>query len=78
MEFTWNQTDTLIALVSLLITLLGLIGMFLRNLKQDMKTDHTELKNLVLDIDRRLCRLEGAFSSKECCMLKDHRKEKAE
>lgn len=25
------------------------------------------------DIDRRLCRLEGAFSSKDCCMIKDER-----
>ena len=23
----------------------------------------------ITDIDRRLCRLEGAFSSKECCMI---------
>ena len=27
----------------------------------------------VTDIDRRLCRLEGAFSSKDCCMIKDDR-----
>jgi len=26
------------------------------------------------DIDRRLCRLEGAFSSKDCCMIKDDSK----
>jgi len=25
------------------------------------------------DIDRRLCRLEGAFSSKDCCYLKEDR-----
>lgn len=25
----------------------------------------------ITDIDRRLCRLEGAFSSKDCCMIKD-------
>ena len=30
-----------------------------------------KLDEKVTDIDRRLCRLEGAFSSKEFCMLKD-------
>lgn len=30
------------------------------------------------DVDRRLCRLEGAFSSKECCMLYHHEQRKAE
>ena len=27
----------------------------------------------VTDIDRRLCRLDGAFNNKECCMIKDDR-----
>ncbi len=27
----------------------------------------------VKDVDRRLCRLEGAFASKDCCMIKDDR-----
>ncbi len=32
-----------------------------------------KLTEVVTDIDRRLCRLEGAFTSKDCCMLKaDH------
>lgn len=30
-----------------------------------------KLNETVTDIDRRLCRLEGAFSSKDCCMIKD-------
>lgn len=29
-----------------------------------------KLQETVTDIDRRLCRLEGAFQSKECCLLK--------
>jgi len=28
-----------------------------------------KLDEKVTDIDRRICRLEGAFSAKECCML---------
>lgn len=36
--------------------------------KVDIRFDKLEEK--VTDIDRRLCRMEGAFSQKECCMLK--------
>ena len=32
-----------------------------------------KLDEKITDIDRRLCRLEGAFTSKECCMIKDER-----
>lgn len=32
-----------------------------------------KIQETITDIDRRLCRLEGAFASKECCMIKDHR-----
>lgn len=39
--------------------------------KIDNRFDKLEEK--VTDIDRRLCRLEGAFSSKDCCMIKDDR-----
>jgi hypothetical protein len=39
--------------------------------KVDLRFDKLEEK--VTDIDRRLCRLEGAFSNKECCMIKDER-----
>lgn len=39
--------------------------------KLDQRIDKLDEK--VTDIDRRLCRLEGAFSSKDCCMIKDDR-----
>jgi len=39
------------------------------------KMDRGEEK--LLDIDRRLCRIEGAMMNKECCLLKDQSKEKA-
>lgn len=32
-----------------------------------------KLDEKVTDIDRRICRLEGAFASKDCCMIKDER-----
>lgn len=42
--------------------------------RTDQKIDKLDEK--VTDIDRRLCRLEGAFSSKDCCMIKDDRQMK--
>lgn len=32
-----------------------------------------KLDEKLTDVDRRLCRLEGAFSSKDCCMIKEDR-----
>lgn len=32
-----------------------------------------KLDEKMTDIERRLCRLEGAFASKDCCMIKDER-----
>lgn len=32
-----------------------------------------KLDEKLADVDRRLCRLEGAFTSKDCCMIKDER-----
>ena len=29
-----------------------------------------KMQETITDIDRRLCRLEGAFQAKECCLLK--------
>lgn len=45
-------------------------------IKLEKKIDNLENKiektqESLTDIDRRLCRLEGAFSSKDCCMIKD-------
>ncbi len=42
--------------------------------KVDQRFDRLDEK--VTDIDRRLCRLEGAFASKDCCMIKDERQMK--
>jgi flagellar capping protein FliD len=32
-----------------------------------------KLDEKLTDVDRRLCRMEGAFSSKDCCILKEDR-----
>lgn len=41
-------------------------------MEQKFDTKFTLLQETVTDIDRRLCRLEGTFASKDCCMIKDH------
>jgi len=42
--------------------------------KVDQRFDKLDEK--ITDMDRRLCRLEGAFSSKDCCMIKEDRHQK--
>lgn len=53
----------MIAGFGLILSIMLVIWNSLNSLKEDVK-----------DIDRRLCRLEGAFSSKEFCAIKDERK----
>jgi hypothetical protein len=48
-------------------------AMILYTLKKLEKLDEK-----LTDIDPRLCRLEGAFSAKECCTLQHHDHRKAE
>lgn len=42
--------------------------------KLSSKIDNLDEK--VTDIDRRLCRIEGALLAKECCVLKDDKNKK--
>ena len=43
-----------------------IIGIGFKILYGDLKSLREEIR----DIDRRLCRIEGAMSNKDCCMLK--------
>ena len=49
----------------------------------DMKFDKMDrqiqkMQESITDIDRRVCRIEGALQNRECCLLKDdHRKTNA-
>jgi len=69
-----------------LIVWAAMLWLMYSRLQNQMKTgfdkchaDSKELRADMHDIDRRLCRLEGAFQAKECCMIKDSRQmEKAE
>lgn len=45
--------------------------------RMDQRMD--KMQETITDIDRRICRLEGAFQSKDCCLLKsDSQLKKAE
>lgn len=46
------------------------------NIKNYMDKRFDKLDEKITDIDRRLCRVEGAMTSKDCCMLKDDGKMK--
>ena len=43
------------------------------SLRDELKQDLGKLDEKLTDVDRRLCRLEGAFSSKDFCIFKDQR-----
>ncbi len=45
----------------------------LKMMWNEMTSRFDKLDEKVTDIDRRLCRLEGAFTSKEFCVLKNDR-----
>lgn len=75
--FLWQKTD-FITVVAIWI----IVWYQLKPIKSDVektKSDITKIQSDIQDIDRRLCRIEGAIATKDCCMLKDERKlEKAE
>ena len=49
------------------------IGSDLERIDSKLSNKIDKLDEKLTDVDRRLCRLEGAFSSKDCCMIKDER-----
>lgn len=44
---------------------------FLAFMWKDMNSQIKDLRTQVLDIDRRLCRIEGILSTKESCVLRE-------
>ncbi len=61
--------------IQTIISVTAIFWFMSKGIREDIKIIKEEIK----DLDRRLCRIEGAISSKDCCMLKDERKiEKAE
>lgn len=75
-EFLSKNSDILANLMSIVgPILLGITWSHRSMLKRFDKVDQRfdKLEEKITDIDRRVCRIEGALSSKDCCMLKDDR-----
>ena len=68
--------------MEMMMTFMGIgfaaLGTIILYLSSVMMSEIKLLREEVRDIDRRLCRLEGAFSNKDCCILRHDHKEKAQ
>lgn len=65
------MSNELIAIIGFGISTMGVLYTFMRNFKTDVLCRMDKFDEKLLDIDRRLCRIEGAMSNKDCCMLKN-------
>lgn len=82
MEATMDKIDLVLWVVGggftiyfgILISMWGSINSKIDGLDQRLSNKIDKLDEKVTDIDRRICRLEGAFASKDCCMIKDERR----
>lgn len=70
-----TETEVMMTLMGAGFTALGTLMLYLHS---SAMAEIKLLREDVRDIDRRLCRLEGAFSNKDCCMLRHDHKEKAQ
>jgi hypothetical protein len=59
-----------------IIVLLGGVYLMNKSNKAEMNSKLDKMQETITDIDRRLCRLEGAFASKDYCMNKDNSQSK--
>jgi len=67
------MTDIQIVM-TMIIAIGGLIFVMWADINSRFDRIDTRIDKLdekLTDVDRRLCRLEGAFVSKDCCMIKD-------
>ncbi len=63
-----QQIDVANLIAIAVVSLIGYRFMGKKIDKLEVKVD--KMQETITDIDRRLCRLEGAFQAKECCLLK--------
>lgn len=61
---------------SVIFALMIIMWNSLNNRMDSIECRLEKLDEKITDIDRRLCRLEGAFSSKECCAITIERPQK--
>lgn len=57
--------------IATIMILLGGVYLMNKSNKAEINAKLDKMQETITDIDRRLCRLEGAFASKDCCMIKD-------
>ena len=62
-----TEFQIIVTFMSIGFTALGTMMLYLHSC---MTKQMSEMRSDIKDIDRRLCRLEGAFASKDCCMIK--------
>lgn len=58
--------------------IMGAIFTLMLSFRKELKMEIAKLDEKILDIDRRLCRIEGSMMNKDCCMLKQDHSAKAE
>lgn len=66
----------ILAASTLNLTILGFFWNSMSNRFDQIAHRIDKLDEKLTDVDRRLCRMEGAFASKDCCMIKDERQMK--
>ncbi len=57
--------------VTLIALFLGYIGLSHKITAMENRINVTATKTDLNELDKRLCRIEGALSAKECCLLKE-------
>ena len=61
---------------ALLLIICNSLNHHIDSINTSLSSRIEKLDEKITDIDRRLCRLEGAFSSKDCCRIGDERQMK--
>lgn len=69
----WTIGGGFSVLFSLMIVVWNSLSGRVEWLEKSLSQKIEKLDEKLTDVDRRLCRLEGAFASKDCCMIKDDR-----
>lgn len=76
-ENTWRFAQLMMWVIGIQTTVimasLGVIWAYIVAKFNKIDKRFERLEEKIEDIDRRICRLEGAFSAKECCMIKEER-----
>lgn len=69
----WTIGGGFSVLFSLMIVVWNSLSGRVEWLEKSLSQKIEKLDEKLTDVDRRLCRLEGAFAFKDCCMIKDDR-----